>query len=396
MLGAQLLAALPTLRLQSICLLDPRGEALWLSEGMLGPDEQACIQAALATLTATNTKAHTQELFGDSQGALFLAIRTAQWQLAGVVMLLMDARTLGSGNLAARILTSAMRDLLQQAAIALRPRASVEPLPHPMVEADGEVVLQTLEPLPAPASADTGLEPDLAGTRGDIIHENTQPVARPPGSGRTTMLLQEFARLRPGGHSRRFKASPEDERLRGNATVALEQLLAWMRENPAVPRGTSLSFTIAVSGPALKDERLPAKLAALLDGAPLATAQIGFEIREPACVALRPQAERLLAWCERAGCFAVIDDFSFDSAGLELLRSSAVKLLKVDAKLGSEALRDKLAQARVVAIVQAAKILGLHCVAKYIDSKSGRNWLTAVGFDFAQSMATEPLERLLT
>jgi len=383
-IGAQLLAALPVLRLQAACLLDSRGEPLWLSEGMLGPDEQACIQAALTTLSATNTKAHSQELFGDNQGALFLAIRTPRWQLAGMVMLLMDARTLGSGNLAARILTSAMRDLLQQAALTLAPEPAAAPCP-PLAAAE---VLQTLEPQSVPVVIDPVL--DLAGTRDDI-----RPAARAPDASRTLMLLQEFTRLRPGGHSRRFKVSPEDERQRGNAAATLEQLLGWLREQPAALAGVPLSFTIAVSGTALKDERLPARLSALLDGAPLAAAQVGFEIREPACVALRPQVERLLSWCERSGCFAVIDDFSFDSAGLDLLRSGAVKLLKVDARLGSEALRDKLAQARVVAIVQAAKVLGMHCVAKYIDSRSGRNWLAAVGFDFAQSMATGPLEQLL-
>ena len=391
-LGAQLLAALPTLRLQSACLLDAHGEPLWLSEGMLGPDEQAVIHTALATFSATSTKAHAQELFGDSQGALFLAIRTEQWQLSGMLMLLMDARALGSGNLAARILTSAMRDLLQQTALTL------ETIHSPQLPTlTSKQVLDTLEPQSAPAPASEpepvpalDLALDLTGTRA-----NTHDLPLAPGGARSTMLLQEFTRLRPGGNSRRFKVSPEDESQRGNAVVALEQLLVWMRKNPAALQGVPLSFTIAVSGSALKDEWLTAKLAALLDDAPLAARQVGFEIREPAGVALRPQVERLLAWCERAGCFAVIDDFSFDSAGLDLLRSSAVKLLKLDARLGSEALRDKLAQARVIAIAQAAKVLGLHCVSKYIDSRSGRNWFTAVGFDFTQSMATEPLEHLL-
>jgi hypothetical protein len=57
-------------------------------------------------------------------------------------------------------------------------------------------------------------------------------------------------------------------------------------------------------------------------------------------------------------------------------------------------MRDKLAQARVIAIAQAAKVLGTHCSAKYMDSQSGRRWLTAVGFDFTQSSTVETLERL--
>jgi hypothetical protein len=49
----------------------------------------------------------------------------------------------------------------------------------------------------------------------------------------------------------------------------------------------------------------------------------------------------------------------------------------------------------VVAIAQAAKVLGTHCAAKYVDSQSGRRWLAAVGFDFSQASVAEPLRRLV-
>jgi len=57
----------------------------------------------------------------------------------------------------------------------------------------------------------------------------------------------------------------------------------------------------------------------------------------------------------------VIEDFSFDSQVLPLLRSKAVRLVKIDPKLSSSALKDKLSQALVVATVQAAKVMGIHC-----------------------------------
>ena len=52
-------------------------------------------------------------------------------------------------------------------------------------------------------------------------------------------------------------------------------------------------------------------------------------------------------------------------------------------------MKDKLPQALVVAILQACKVLGVHCVAKRIESQSSLQWLTAVGCDFAQSFALE-------
>ena len=81
-----------------------------------------------------------------------------------------------------------------------------------------------------------------------------------------------------------------------------------------------------------------------------------------------------------------------------LLRSKALRLVKIDARLTGSALRDKLSQALVVAVVQAVKVLGMHCAAQQVDSQAGLQWLTAVGCDFAQGpmlARQQPLEKLL-
>jgi len=39
----------------------------------------------------------------------------------------------------------------------------------------------------------------------------------------------------------------------------------------------------------------------------------------------------------------------------------------------------------VVAAVQAAKVMGIHCAAKRVDSQAALQWLTAIGCDFAQA-----------
>jgi EAL domain-containing protein (putative c-di-GMP-specific phosphodiesterase class I) len=79
------------------------------------------------------------------------------------------------------------------------------------------------------------------------------------------------------------------------------------------------------------------------------------------------------------------------------MRSKALRLVKMDAKLTSSALKDKLCQALVVATVQAAKVLGIHCAAKKVDSQAALQWLTAIGCDFAQGAAlagTQTLDSL--
>ncbi len=107
--------------------------------------------------------------------------------------------------------------------------------------------------------------------------------------------------------------------------------------------------------------------------------------------------QRFIDAIEKMGCFLVIDNFSFDSSVFELLGSKALRHVKLDPKVTTAAMKDKLPQALVVAILQACKVLGVHCVAKRVESQSSMQWLTAVGCDFAQSFSLHkplPLETL--
>ena len=119
-------------------------------------------------------------------------------------------------------------------------------------------------------------------------------------------------------------------------------------------------------------------------GAGAAGLAAAAELAEAAYIRDRERAERLVRAIEALGCFLVLDDFTFDTGVLELLRSRVLRLVKVDGALTRGALRDKLAQARVVAISQAARVLGVHCAAKQIDTAATSRWLAAAGFDFAE------------
>jgi EAL domain-containing protein (putative c-di-GMP-specific phosphodiesterase class I) len=410
-LGAQVLSLLPALRLHSLSIFDAKGEVQWLSEGALGPDEQGVVEEAIAALTAATTRAHHDAGLADNRAALFLAVRTPRATLAGLVMLLMDAKTLNSGNLAARVLTTNMRSALQKIAMLLAP--------PPPLGATGTVsgirsfsigtVPLEVTVMPAATAGDTAnasaLQDSLEWSPPPPVSEEAKAldILEPPTTnevealtttGAPTLHLREMIRLRAGGRTRRYQVVPVAESQRGDALATLTELLAWLQRNPQVLQGDPLSFTIGVSAEHLSDAGLPAALARTLTAGALDPGTIGFELREAACLSQRPLAERFIAQCEQSHCFVVIDDFTFNTAVLELLRSSAVRMVKVEARLVTMALRDKLAQARVVAIAQAAKVLGTLCAAKYVEAPASRRWLAAVGFDFTQASVTEPLQRL--
>jgi EAL domain-containing protein (putative c-di-GMP-specific phosphodiesterase class I) len=218
-----------------------------------------------------------------------------------------------------------------------------------------------------------------------------------------SLEMLPFVKLRSGGRTRRYEVLPTGtaRELRDPAVLdalAVHRLCAWLADHRAAWTAEPTSFTLNLSIATLEDDRFLKHVASGLQSHGIAPDTVGFEIAEALCTQRRAQVERFMTGCDQLGCFVVIDDFSFDSAVVPLLRSKALRLVKIDSRLTAGALRDKLSQALVVAIVQAVKVLGMHCVAQQVDSQAALQWLTAVGCDFAQGPMVarqQPLEGLL-
>jgi EAL domain-containing protein (putative c-di-GMP-specific phosphodiesterase class I) len=229
--------------------------------------------------------------------------------------------------------------------------------------------------------------------------------------------VQQLTQLRSGGRTRRYEVLARSRRDAARKQVppafvapatrgpegavldglVLKQLLTWLGENPVVWDAEPASFSLNVSIGALEDPQFLHRLPADLARTGVAAQCIGFEISEQACAQCPAQVERFIATCEKLGCFLVLDNFSLSPDALRFLRSPALRLVKIDARLTSSALQDKLSQALVVAIAQACKVLGIHCVAKRVESQAALQWLTAVGCDFGQGFVLDrplPLESL--
>jgi EAL domain-containing protein (putative c-di-GMP-specific phosphodiesterase class I) len=225
-------------------------------------------------------------------------------------------------------------------------------------------------------------------------------VAAPVSDANLILDVLPFAKLRAGGQTRRFqvvaRTSPREAQRDPAALDALilQRLLGWLAAHRTEWNSQPTSFTVNLSIATLEDERFVQKLAAALNAHGIAAETLGFEIAEALCTQRRAQVERFITQCDKLGAWVVIDDFSFDSQVLPLLRSKAVRLLKIDPKLTSSALKHKFSQALVVATVQAAKVMGIHCAATRVDSQAALQWLTAIGCDFAQGTALAPAHPL--
>lgn len=248
------------------------------------------------------------------------------------------------------------------------------------------------------SSADTG---SARGLRSPAATGSGRAVALDPAL--VTLEMLPFIKLRSGGRTRRFEVLPTGtaRELRDPAVLdflTMQRLLSWLGTHRAAWTVEPASFTLSLSIATLEDDGFLRQVAAALQRNGIAPYTVGFEIAEPLCTQRRAQVERFIAGCDKLGCFVVLDDFSFDSAVVPLLRSKALRLVKIDGRLTGGALRDKLSQAIVVAVVQAVKVLGMHCAAQQVDSQAALQWLTAVGCDFAQGpmlARQQPLDGLL-
>jgi EAL domain-containing protein (putative c-di-GMP-specific phosphodiesterase class I) len=226
----------------------------------------------------------------------------------------------------------------------------------------------------------------------------TAAIAAAPADASVQLEVLPFGKLRAGGQTRRFqviaRAAGAGRDPAAQDAQVLQRLMGWLAAHRAAWNSQPTGFTLNLSIATLEDERFAQKLSGALNSHGIAGDTFGFEIAEALCSQRRAQVERFIAQCEKAGAWIVIDDFSFDSQVLALLRSKAVRVVKIDTKLTSSALKDKLCQAMVVATVQAAKVLGIHCAAKKVDSQAALQWLTAIGCDFAQGAAVGGVQSL--
>lgn len=222
-------------------------------------------------------------------------------------------------------------------------------------------------------------------------------IPEPPG---LRLEVLPFLKLRQAVRTRRYEVLPRPSQREASRpaaaldTSALQQLAGWLGAHRSAWSLEPTSFTLNLSIDTLEDEQFLRDAAAHLKANSIGPDSVGFEIAEALCTQHRAQVERFITSCEQLGCFVAIDDFSFDSAILPLLRSRAVRLIRIDPRLIAAAQRDKLSEALIVATIHAAKVLGIHSAAKGVQSQPSLQWLKSAGCDFAQGPALVQPQRL--
>ncbi len=166
--------------------------------------------------------------------------------------------------------------------------------------------------------------------------------------------------------------------------IVVGHLVAWMDENRAIWESEPASFSVNVGMGTIADPKFASFVAQTLKQHKVPAKALGFEISEKSCVEQLREVDGFVQACEKLGCHLVLDDFTLHHNSVRWLGSPALKFLKLDPKITAIAMKERVPQALIVAIAQASKVLGLSCVAKRVDTPAVREWLSAVGLDYAQ------------
>jgi EAL domain-containing protein (putative c-di-GMP-specific phosphodiesterase class I) len=155
-------------------------------------------------------------------------------------------------------------------------------------------------------------------------------------------------------------------------------------------RNNEAMFSVNLTSTALRDEHFIKFIELCLAKAGLPMGTIAFEIDAAAALTLPDKITEVATALQRLGCPLVLDDFALRTECFALLRLPGVRYVKLAPEITAKMRTDKVSQAAITAVVQMARVLGMHTVAKRTETPPEHEWLTALGVDFVQSNLMSP------
>jgi EAL domain-containing protein (putative c-di-GMP-specific phosphodiesterase class I) len=170
----------------------------------------------------------------------------------------------------------------------------------------------------------------------------------------------------------------------------ITELISYLVRHPEIWKTTAVQFSVNLTTTALHDEHFIKFVGLCLEKSGLPKGMIAFEIDTPTAVKLADKMPEVASALHRLGCPLVLDDFALKTECFALLRLPGVHYVKLAPEITAKMRTDKLSQAAITAVVQMARVLGMHTVAKRTETAAEQEWLTALGVDFVQSNSMSP------
>jgi Amt family ammonium transporter len=258
--------------------------------------------------------------------------------------------------------------------------------------------LSPMSPSPALSRAQKGVTPEIdrlhAALRRSPIALHVQrlmPLSKGSMLKRYEVLLRSKAENAPNVAPQAMLKAAVDNGLGSMIDRrVITELIGWLVHHPNVWQNNEAMFSINLTSTALHDEHFIKFVELCLAKSALPQGCIAFEIDAPTALTLSDRISEVAAALHRLGCPLVLDDFALRTECFALLRLPGVRYVKLAAEITAKMRTDKISQAAITAVVQMARVLGMHTVAKRTETAAEHEWLTALGVDFVQSNSLSP------
>jgi PAS domain S-box-containing protein len=165
----------------------------------------------------------------------------------------------------------------------------------------------------------------------------------------------------------------------------VQHVMEWAsRQNSADAKRNNSIFFINVSGATIGDPSFPEFLQLTLTEYGVSGASLCFEIPNSELALRPPVVAEFARQIRECGCLVAISGFGHDRISFDLIRGFRVEFLKVDGGIIFNILRDPVELAKITAINNVAKKIGVKTIAELVENEETIAKLREIGIDFAQ------------
>jgi EAL domain-containing protein (putative c-di-GMP-specific phosphodiesterase class I) len=381
-------AAVEPARAHAVSLHDEHGDVLWLTESSMGPDEHNAVREAIEAFSSADGPPVLVSDLGDSRSAVLLRAVNGRRAMVGAIMIVMDARVIKQ---AARGALKAMTPKLQRVLVDFA-EMRTEGAPRPAAAARIAPATKASAPTAAVGTPEIDrLHAALLRSPIALHVQRLVPLTKGSELKRYEVLLRSMSDTAPNADPQALlKAAVENGLGSMVDRRVITKLIGFLVHHSEIWKTTAVQFSVNLTSTALHDEHFIKFVELCLAKSSLPKGMIAFEIDTTTAVKFADKMVGIATALHRLGCPLVLDDFALKTECFALLRLPGVHYVKLAPEITAKMRTDKLSQAAITAVVQMARVLGMHTVAKRTETAAEQEWLTALGVDFVQSNSVSP------
>ncbi len=151
----------------------------------------------------------------------------------------------------------------------------------------------------------------------------------------------------------------------------------------------TVAFAINLSGASIIDEKFQDFLDKIIEAENVCPEEMHFEITETAAISNLTRAKVFIEHFRAKGFLFALDDFGSGMSSFGYLKNLPVDYIKIDGQFVKEIVGNETDFAMVSSINYLGHMMGLKCIAEFVENEDILQTLNEIGVDFAQGYGIE-------